>query len=94
MDRLLQLLHISIPVLNLITAGVVLFKFVLIFLNKGFDVPAVIASMFRIYSFSEFDMTSDGHRQTYMMINNFLNYYIYVWLFLAIVNFVIFKSFF
>lgn len=94
MDRVLQLIHISFPVLNLIIAGIILLKGILIFLNRGFDVPAVIASIFRIYSFTELNMTSDHPRQTYMKVNNFLNYCIYVWVLIAIIHFVIFKSLF
>lgn len=94
MDRVLQLIHISIPVLNLITAGIILLKGILIFLNRGFDVPAVIASLFRIYSFSELNMTSDNPRQLYMKMNNILNYFVYCWMLIAIIHFVIFKSLF
>lgn len=94
MDRLLELLNQSIPYLHLLTAVILLLKVVIVLLNKGIDVIAVIGSFFRIYSYAEVDMTTDTGRQSYMKLNNYINIYLYVWMLLTCLNFLIFKSLF
>lgn len=94
MDRLLELLNQSIPYLHLLTAVILLLKVVIVLMNKGIDVIAIIGSFFRIYSYAEVDMTTDTSRQGYMKMNNYLNIYLYVWILLTCLNFLIFKSLF
>ena len=92
MDSTLQLLDRIIPMLHILVLIAIILKTALIFLNKGFDIPAVFASFFRIYAKSEFAMTDNSSRQFYMKMNNILNYYCYVWIVLTLINIVVFQK--
>lgn len=94
MDRVLELLHQSIPYLHLFAAVLMLLKVIIILINRGVDVIAIVGSFFRIYSYAEVDMTTDSNRQNYMKLNNYINICLYVWALLTGMNFLIFKTLF
>ena len=94
MDRIFQILYSIVPILHIIAACALIFKAIIVFRNKGFSVPAVMTSFFRIYSSSDMRMTSNEARQQYMKINNFINYYLYAWLFLTLVIIIVFGKFY
>ncbi|CAN5702952.1 hypothetical protein BH10BAC2_BH10BAC2_15380 [soil metagenome] len=93
MDRFLYFLESIICYLHIITALLIILKAVMAFKNRGGSFPAVVTSFFRIYSKSDFYMSSNQGRRQYMIINNTINYYIYTWVFLSIIFFVAFRRF-
>ena len=92
MDRFLEILYMAIPYLHLLAGLAVIIKAVIVFRNKGFNVPALFTSFFRIYSKSDFYMSSNQHRRQFMRMNNYLNYYIYGWLIATFIVIVVFQS--
>lgn len=92
-DRLLELLRNAMyPYLNILAAIVFLVKATVVFKNRGFNIPAVILSVFRLYSKSEMNMTNNETRQKYMKINNLLNYYLYGWALILLILLLVFQS--
>jgi len=91
MDQVLEILRNIIPYLHVITAILVVVKAFFVFRNKGFNVPAVIGSFFRIYSQSDVQTSHNETRRQYMRINNFINYYLYFWVFVTIIMIVVFQ---
>jgi len=84
MDFIIEALHAAMPVLLILTGLAIIFKFILVMYNKGFDLPAVFISFFKIYSKSQ-RSTSSERRKNYMRYNNFINYYLYIFIVLFIV---------
>jgi hypothetical protein len=93
MDRFLYFLESIMCYLHILTAVLIIAKAALAFKNRGGSFPAVVTSFFRIYSRSDFYMSSNQGRKQYMAINNAINYYIYAWIFLSIIFFVAFHRF-
>lgn len=92
-DRLLELLRNAMyPYLNILAAIIFVLKASVILRNRGFNLPAVLLSVFRIYSKSEINMTNNEARQKYMKINNVFNYYLYAWALLLIIMILVFQS--
>ena len=92
MDQFLDFLFTITPTLHVLAAFLFVLKVIIVFRNKGFDLPAVIISFFRVYSDSDKYMTNNKARQQYMIINNYINYYIYVWALITLIVFIIFKT--
>lgn len=92
MDQVINLLHEALPFLHILAALAIIVKFVIVFDQKGLDVPAVMLSFFRIYSKDHLQMSSRKKRGQYMRLNNFINFYLYVWVFLTVLLFIIFHS--
>lgn len=93
MDSTLEFLHSIIKVLHFLAAFAVILKCVIVFKSKGFNMPAVITSFFRIYTKSDFYMSSNQNRKQFMRTNNVINYYLWIWLFCVIIHLVVFESF-
>ena len=91
MDQALEILRNIIPYLHVITAILIIVKAIFVFRNKGFNVPAVIGSFFRIYSQSDVQTSHNEARRQYMRVNNFINYYLYLWIFLSIIMLVVYQ---
>jgi len=83
MDSILQLLFISWPYLHLLAAIALLIKAWFVFGNRGFDVPGFMLSFFRIYSRRDVQVQNKRKRAVYMQVNNLVNYYLYIWLFIT-----------
>jgi len=94
MDQILEVLHALTPFLHVLTAILIVLKSVMVFRNKGFNIPALVASFFRIYTRSDVVMSHNAARRQYMHINNWINYYIYCWIFITIIIIVVFQSFY
>ena len=93
MDYFLQLLEYVMCYLHILTAVLILFKAILAFKNRGGNVPAIVTSFFRFYSRSDFYMSTNKDRKEYMLTNNVINIYVYVWVFLTVIFFVVFHRF-
>lgn len=93
MDRFLHFLESIMCYLHILTAAMIILKAAMAFKNRGGNLPAVVTSFFRIYSKSDFYMSSNQSRKQYMVLNNAINYYLYTWLFLSIIFFVVFHRF-
>ena len=92
MDQVINFLHQALPFLHILAAIAIIIKFVIVFNQKGLDVPAVMLSFFRIYSKDHVQMNSRKKRGQYMRLNNFINFYLYAWLFLTVLLFIIFHN--
>ena len=91
MDLIFDVLHAVMPVLYVIAAIALLAKIVLVFYYKGFDLPALIISFFKIYSKSQRNTASD-RRKGFMRYNNLLNYYLYTVLVLFFLMLIVFQG--
>jgi len=89
MDAILQALFFVWPFLHAIAALAVIIKAWLIFSNKGFDMPKLMISFFRIYSKRDIIIQAGKKRGSYMLINNLVNFYLYAWLFITATLFLI-----
>jgi len=92
MDQVINFLHEILPFLHILAAIAVVVKFVVVFDQKGFDVPAVMLSFFRIYSKDHLQMSSRKRRSQYMRLNNIINIYLYAWVFLTVLLFIVFHN--
>ncbi len=92
MDSVIELIHTIMPVLYVLAIIGLIVKIIIVFSNKGFDIIALLASFFRLYTTTDLEMTSKKRRVNYMRFNNYLNYYFYVFLFLFTLMLIIFKK--
>ncbi len=92
-DNLFEFLHTILPALHIVAGIALIIKMVIIFRTKGFDVPAVFVSFFRIYSKSEQYMTNNIARRQYMRMNNYINYYLYTWILITIIILLVFQNY-
>ena len=90
-DWILEMIGAIIPWLHLLAIIGVTFKAILVFQNKGFNLPAVFFQFFRIYSQSDHSMTESAGRRRFMKWNNLINYYLYTWIVLTIIVLVVFE---
>ncbi|HVX49734.1 MAG TPA: hypothetical protein VHB48_06225 [Chitinophagaceae bacterium] len=77
MDQVFELVHAVMPVLYIIAILAIIAKIVVVSLNKGFNLPAIIVSFFKIYGKSQLTSDRSARRKNYMRANNYLNYCIY-----------------
>ncbi|WP_153797870.1 hypothetical protein [Foetidibacter luteolus] len=87
MDAIISLLLTLQPLLNGVAAIAVIIKILYVFNVRGFDVPVLMLSFFRIYH--RRGHSSSRKRQEYMLVNNCINIYLYFWLFVTAVLFII-----
>jgi hypothetical protein len=92
MDSVIELIHEIMPALYVLALLALIVKIIMVFSNKGFDIIALLASFFRLYSRTDLDMTTKKKRVNYMRYNNYLNYYFYVFIFLFALMLIIFKK--
>jgi hypothetical protein len=87
MGTLFDLIIDNFMLISIFGALLVLFKIFLVGRNKGFDPADIIISFFRFYNRYDMEMTTKEYKRRYMLINNNLNYVIYVWavIFLTVV---------
>ena len=91
-DSFLEFLYKILPVLHILAGIALIMKMIIIFRIKGFNVPAVFVSFFRIYSKGERYMTNNTARQQYMKMNNYLNYYFYIWMLITVIILLVFHN--
>jgi hypothetical protein len=92
MDRMLQFLHGIIIYLHILAGIAIMVKTFFIFRTKGFDIPAVVTSFFRLYTKSDLIMSHNLARRQYMKLNNWINYYIYSWMLITLIIIVVFHQ--
>lgn len=90
-DWILEMIGAIILWLHILAIIAIIFKTILVFQNKGFNLPAVFSSFFRIYSHSDRAMTESVGRRRFMKWNNLVNYYIYTWIILTVIVLVVFE---
>jgi len=91
MDFIFDLLHAAMPVLYVIGAIALLLKVILVFYYKGFDLPALVISLFKIYTPSKRNAAS-ARRKSFMRYNNLINYYLYALLLLFLLMLIVFQG--
>lgn len=92
MDQLFEFLYRILPVLHVLAGIAFITKMVLIFRKRGINMGAVFISFFRIYTKSDKRMTNSKTRHRYMMLNNSINYYMYIWALITVIIFIVFRS--
>ena len=93
MDQVFEFLYSIRIGLHIIAGIAVIIKMFLVFGSKGFNLPAYVFSFFRLYSSSDKQISSNPSRQKYMKLNNIINYYLYVWLFITIILLLVYQGF-
>ncbi|HRH60439.1 MAG TPA: hypothetical protein PL045_07705 [Chitinophagaceae bacterium] len=91
-DNILALLQKIMPALHTGALLAFIAKAAIVSRSKGFNLTAIMLSLFRIYSQREVSMSNKSARITYMRINNYLNYYLYFWVFAWIIMLLVFQS--
>ena len=91
MDQIFEAIFNLMPYLHIIAGIAFILKMIIVFKNKGFNIEAVFVSFFRIYTVNDRNMTSSASRQQFMKLNNYLNYYLYVWALITIIILVVFQ---
>jgi len=91
MDFVFQLLHQAMPVVYVLAALAFILKFILVIYNKGFDLPAVFISFFKVYSKSQRN-TASLRRKGFMKYNNLLNFVLYGCIILFLVLLIIYQG--
>ena len=92
-DSFFEFLYKILPALHVLAGIALLTKMIVVFRAKGFNIPAVFVSFFRIYSKSKRYMTNNISRQQYMRINNYINYYLYIWILITIIILLVFHNY-
>ena len=92
MDSFFEFLYKILPALHILAGIALIIKMIIIFRKKGFNIHAVFVSFFRIYSKSERYMTNNINRQQYMKVNNYINYYLYPWIFVTTIILLVFEK--
>ena len=92
MDSFFEFLYKILPALHVLAGIALITKMIIVFRKKGFNIPAVFVSFFRIYSKSERYMTNNTNRQQYMKVNNYINYYLYTWIFITVIILLVFHG--
>lgn len=91
LDWILAALDMVIPALHTLAVVLILLKMILVFQKKGFDMPALFLSFFRIYSKRDLYISDRNTRQRYMKVNNFINYYLYFWMLVTILILIVYQ---
>jgi hypothetical protein len=84
----------ALPFLHFIASLVIIAKTVIISRAKGFDVPEITFSFFRLYNGDQLDLTSSRKKRNHMLVNNYLNFYLYGWMLLTGIFFFITQRFY
>jgi len=94
MESLFEAIHVLMPVFHVLLVLSLIVKIILMTGFRNFDLPYLFLSYFRFYSDSEKQMSSNAWRKRYVNLNNYLNIYAYVWIFLCIVDLLFFGTIF
>jgi hypothetical protein len=92
MHNVFYFLYQALPFFHAITIICMIAKAMIVRKNKELTMSSYVWSFFRIYSLKEMNKTQSRNRLKFMMFNNFINYYIYLWAFITILIFIIFSS--
>ncbi|MDR0793013.1 MAG: hypothetical protein LBE82_06870 [Chitinophagaceae bacterium] len=76
MDTIIESIHGTLPVLLTIAGIMIVVKLFLVFARKGINAEAFLYSFFRLYNTDERRMSIKQYK-VYMMLNNFINIYLY-----------------
>ena len=94
MDSLFEAIHVLMPAFHILLVLTLILKIVLMTGFRNFDLPYLVLSYFRFYSESERQMGGNTWRKRYVTLNNYLNIYAYIWIFLCIINLLFFGTIF
>jgi len=92
MESLFAAIHVLMPVFHVLLILCLILKIILMTGFRNFDLPYLFLSYFRFYTESEKQMAGNTARKRYVILNNYLNIYTYVWIFLCVVNLLFFGS--
>ena len=92
METLFEAIHVLMPVFHILMVLSLVLKIVLMMGFRNFDLPYLFLSYFRFYNDAEKHTGGNTARRRYVTLNNYLNVYAYVWVFLCIVNLLFFGT--
>ena len=92
MDSVFEAIHVLMPVFHVLLVLSLILKIILMTGFRNFDLPYLFLSYFRFYNESEKQMSTNSARKRYVTLNNYLNIYAYVWIFLCIVNLIFYGT--
>ncbi|HYK47001.1 MAG TPA: hypothetical protein VEV83_17610 [Parafilimonas sp.] len=92
METLFEAIHVAMPVFHVLMVISLILKIVLMTGFRHFDLPYFVISYFRFYSETERQMGGNAARRRYVILNNYINIYTYVWIFLCIINILFFGT--
>jgi len=92
MDQLIILIHEIMLLLYVASGLAIIIKIIMVINKKGFDLPSIIISFFRIYGKAERMHDRNKKRLKYMQYNNWLNYLIYTTLVLFVIMLAIYQQ--
>ncbi|HWB25482.1 MAG TPA: hypothetical protein VG738_08370 [Chitinophagaceae bacterium] len=91
MDQILEILHLVMPALYILAGIAIIAKVFFVVSNKGFNLPAIIISFFRIYTRDKFN-TANVKRKNFMRANNYINYFLYAVTALFILQLIVYQG--
>lgn len=94
MDFFIIYMQKMLPFLHLLAFASIIAKGIIISRIKGFDVPEITFSFFKIYNTDRINITSSRKRKNYMLMNNYINFYLYGWILLTCIFYFITKRFY
>ena len=92
METFFEAINVLMPVFHILLALSLIVKIVLMSGFRNFDLPYLVLSYFRFYNEAERNMGGNISRRRFVTLNNYLNIYAYVWIFLCIVNLLFFGT--
>ena len=92
MDQVVSFIHSLMPVLYILMAVAVILKIIMVINNRGFKVPVILASFFRIYKNREQTDTLNKKKRLYMKYSNLLNYFLHASVLLFLLMLAIYRG--
>ena len=87
MQNVLDGIYSLMPFFDLLMVIFMVVKIILMLGFRSFNIGYFITSYFRFYERSRIDEAHNRSRRWYVMLNNYINYYTYLWLFLCVLSY-------
>ncbi len=94
MQTLLSSIYAAMPFLDVLMLVLILVKIILILGFRNFDLVYFVASYFRFYEQSSREDARNRSRRWYVGLNNYINYYTYLWMLLCVITYMAYGKFY
>lgn len=85
MEIVLNFIYSMMPFFHILAAILLILKVYLILNFRNFDLGYLLSSYFRFYQKRDLEIANSKNRKKFIVINNYVNYYTYAWVFLCII---------
>ena len=92
MDQVVEFIHVHILVLCFIILLTVIVKIIAVINYKGFSLPAIFGSFFRMYNYRQRGDTLNEKRRAYMRLNNRINRFLYLCVVIFLIMLAIYRG--